>query len=708
MLNEFFHPKSVAVIGASRTPGKVGHAVLSNLLSGGFQGRIVPVNPAAHEILGHPCHARPIDADTPVDLALVVVPVPQVPEAVEEAARAGARAICVITAGYKEAGEAGVLRERELAALCARLHVRLLGPNCLGLINTANGLNASFAHQMPPRGNISVISQSGALCTAILDLAMGRGFGLAKLISIGNKADLNETDFLRALGDDPETRVVVCYLEAITDGEAFIKAAEAVSAVKPVVILKAGITEEGARAASSHTGSLVGADIAYEAAFRRAGVVRAHTFDTLFDAAIAFSMQPLPPGDRVAIITNAGGPGILAADAVARLGMRVCTLSPEVEARLAAALPAAAHVGNPIDVLGDAKPDRYRLAITEVLGDEAVDAVLVILTPQAMTEPSATAEAIIACARGAAKPVMASFLGGRDIIPARREFVEAGLPDYASPERAAAALRAMMDYANWRRRPPRVVTRFPVNRHRVERIIGRHTRSGLRHAGEVDAKEILRAYDFNVLPGAVARSMEEAVHVADRIGYPVAMKIVSPEIIHKSDIGGVRLGLANADQVRDAYDLMLLRVGRSMPDATIEGAYVERMAKPGREVILGMHRDPQFGPMLMFGLGGIFVEVMKDVSFYLAPVTEEEALHMLESTRSYALLKGVRGELPVDLQAIAGCIQRISQLATDFPQIVEMDINPLIVREAGAPPTVADARMTFAGIEAPDVSHQRT
>lgn len=699
MLTEFFYPKAVAVLGASKTPGKVGHAVLTNLLAGGYEGQVVPVNPSATEVLGHPCYARPVDAGVPIDLALIVVPETVVPQAIEESVRAGAKAICVITAGYKEAGAEGVRRERDLKALCAAHHVRLLGPNCLGLINTANGLNASFARQMPPKGNISVISQSGALCTAILDLAMGRGFGLAKLISIGNKADLNETDFLRALAEDDETKVIACYLESISDGDAFIKAAEAVSAIKPVVILKAGTTEEGARAASSHTGSLAGTDIAYEAAFRRAGVVRAHTFDTLFDYAIALAMQPLPKGDRIGIITNAGGPGILAADAVSSHGMRVGALTPAVARRMSARLPASAHVGNPVDVLGDAKPDRFEMAINEVLADDAVDALVVILTPQSMTEPSATADIIIECGMKSPKPVMASFMGGYDIIPARREFVKAGLPDYASPERAAGALRAMVDYAAWRARPPRVVVRYPVNRHRVERIIRRHQRMCAPQAGEVDAKEILRAYDFNVLAGGMAHSVQECVHVAERVGYPVAMKVVSAQVIHKSDMGGVQLNLATPDQVRDAYELMMLRVQRRLPNAVIEGVYIERMSKPGREVILGMHRDPQFGPMLMFGLGGIFVEVMKDVSFYLAPVTVEEALQMLERTRSYALLKGVRGQSSVDLPAVASCIQRVSQLATDFPQILDLDINPLIVREAGMPPTVADARMTFAECE---------
>ena len=695
MLQALLYPKGVAVIGASRTPGKVGNAILSNLVKGGYAGKIIAVNPAGGEILGLTCRPDLNGLEGSLDLSVVVVPPAAVMGALEMSAKAGVKAAAVITAGFKEVGADGAKMEQEMVAYCRKKGMRLLGPNCLGLINTENSMNASFATQMPRRGSISVISQSGALCTAILDWSMGRGVGLAKLISIGNKADLCETDLLLALRDDPQTRVITCYLESITAGDEFIKVAESVSAVKPVVILKAGTTQAGGKAASSHTGSLAGADIAYGAAFRRAGVIRAESFEGLFDAATALAMQPLPKGDRVAIITNAGGPGIMAADAVENLGLQVKPLTESISTALREKLPAAASVGNPIDVLGDADPDRYATALNAALDDDSVDAIVVLLTPQAMSRPAETARAIIDNLRGN-KPVLAAFMGGQDVMPARSEFVAANLPDYTAPERAVGALRAMCDYAAWRRRPPRIVTRFPVNRRRVERVLARYHRAGRTEVGEVDAKEMLRAYDFSVLQGQLARSADDAVAIADRIGYPVAMKIVSPDIIHKSDLGGVKLNLATASQVVDAYDLMMLRIRRRAPNALLEGVYVEQMCKPGREVILGMHRDPQFGPMIMFGLGGIFVEVMKDVSFYLAPITKDEALQMLMGTRSFALLKGARGQSAVDLDAIAGALQRISQLVTDFPQIVEMDINPFIVGEVGTPPFVADARMTLS------------
>ena len=698
MLESLLYPKTVAVIGASKTPGKVGHAILSNLIKGDFKGGIIPVNPTVKEIMGCPCYEDPRAAGQHIDHSIVVVPPKAVKEAIERSVEAGATAITVITAGFKEVGAAGAKLERELAEFCQSKGVRMLGPNCLGIINTENGMNASFAVQMPKPGRISVISQSGALCTAILDWSMGRGVGLAKLISIGNKADISEIDLLSALAEDEQTKVIACYLESISSGDEFIRIAETVAAVKPVVILKAGTTAAGGKAASSHTGSLAGADIAYGAAFRRAGVVRAENFEALFDYAMALAMQPLPKGDRVAVITNAGGPGIMAADAVENLGLKVHPLDPNISSALKEKLPAAASVGNPIDVLGDADPERYGMALDAALDDETVQSVVVILTPQAMSKPAETARTIIQRMRGV-KPVLASFMGGADVMPAREEFVAANLPDYPAPERAVAALRAMVDYAAWRQRPPRIVTRFPVNRRRVERVIARMTRAKRREIGEAEAKEILRAYDFYVPPGQVARDAAEAVQVADRVGYPVAMKIYSPDIIHKSDFGGVRLGLSNAGQVYDAFDLMMLRIARKAPDADLIGVYVEKMAKPGREVILGMHRDPQFGPMLMFGLGGIFVEVMKDVSFHLAPITQEEAMEMLIGTRSYALLKGARGHAAVDLPSIAGALQRISQLVTDFPEITEMDINPFIVGEVGTPPIVADARMSLSGVE---------
>jgi len=698
MLEALLTPGSIAVLGASRSPGKVGHELVANLIAGGFRGPIVPVNPSADEVLGLKCYRRLQDYGNGIDLSLIAVPTALVRQAVVDSIDAGAKGVVVITAGFKEVDSAGAALEMELADYCRSRRVAMLGPNCLGLINAHHRMNASFAKQMPEPGGISVISQSGALCTAILDWAAARHLGLAKLISMGNKADLSETSFLKAFASDPETKVIVGYLESVDAGDAFIAAAEAATSRKPVVIFKAGVTNAGVRAASSHTGSLAGADVAYGAAFKRCGIIRAETFEAMFDYATAFVMQPLPKGDRVAIITNAGGPGIMAADAIEQSGLQISALAGSTAAALASKLPAAASVGNPIDVLGDADPDRYVTAVNAAQDDPAVDAIVIILTPQAMTKPAETARAIAASNRRV-KPILVSFMGGKNVMPGRKELVASNLPDYESPERAVAALRAMCDYAAWLRRPPRVVTRFPVNRRRAERIIHRHLMTGEIQIGEAAAKDILRAYDFVVQPGQLVATAAEAIEAAGKIGYPIAMKIASPDVIHKSDFGGVKLDLNSPAAVRDAYDLMMMRVTERVPGARIHGVYVEKMCQKGREIILGMTRDPQFGPMLMFGLGGIFVEVMKDVTFHIAPITENEARQMLESTKSFALLKGVRGEAAVDFAAIATSLQRISQLATDFPAIVEMDINPFIVAPPGRVSVAADARITLKDVK---------
>lgn len=698
MLETLFYPETVAVVGASRTPGKVGHDIVQNLVEGGFPGEIIPINPSAESVFNLPCLKSPLDYEGKIDLCIIAVPRETVLEAVDQAIKVGAESVVVITAGFKEMNKEGAELEKQLAGLCKSKQVRLLGPNCLGFINTENNLNASFAGNMPIKGGISVVSQSGALSTAILDLAAGRHLGLAKMVSIGNKADLTEVDFLKFMAHDDQTKVIVGYLEDISSGDDFIKAAEEASGKKPVVILKSGTTKAGIKAASSHTGVLAGSETAYGAAFKRSGVVRADTFEALFDYATAFAMQPLPKGKRVLIITNAGGPGTMAADAVEKAGMQVAELDRNTHTSLREKLPSAASFGNPVDVLGDADPDRYVSALMAAQEDSEVDAIIIILTPQAMTKAAETARAIARNLKGD-KPVLVSFMGAQAVMPGREELAAAGLPDYESPERAVNALRAMYEYASWHNRPPRIVTRFRVNRRRVERIISRRIRTGRLQIGEVKGKNILQAYGFQIPDGHLATTADEAVEIASRIGYPVALKIVSHDIVHKSDMGGVRLNVPNPGSVRDYFDLMMIRIGQRAPDAWIEGVYVEKMLDPGLEVIIGMSRDSQFGPMLMFGLGGIFVETMKDVTFHLAPITENEAIQMLKSTRSYQIMEGRRGQKGVDLTAIANGLQRISQLTTDFPQIAELDINPFIVGEVGNDPWVADVRLTLQPVK---------
>lgn len=695
MLETLLYPQTVAVIGASRNPEKVGYAFMHNLTRCGFPGTIVPINLEAPDILGVKCYKSLEEFGGKIDLSVIVVGGKYVKQAIQDSIRAGAKTIIVITAGFKEVGAKGAEAEKELVEVCKAAGVRMMGPNCLGVLNTHHKMNATFAPSLPPPGHISVISQSGALCVAILDWAASQKLGLGKVISFGNKADLNEVDFLQALAEDKETKVIAGYLESIKEGDKFLRVAQEAAVIKPVVILKVGITSAGAKAASSHTGSLAGADIAYGAAFKRSGVIRAENFEALFDYALALATQPLPAGDRVAVITNAGGPGIMAADAAEGMGLKMVSPSEATKAKLKEVLPPTAAFGNPVDVIGDAEPDRYIKAFELLQDDENIDSILVVATPQNMTRPLELAEKLAAANKGK-KPLLTAFMGGEEVLAGKARLMELGIPNYPAPDRAVAALKAMVDYAAWRSRPPRIVSRYPVNRRRVDRVLQWHIRSNIQQVGEVEAKEILKAYDFNILSGSLATNADQAVETANRIGYPVVLKISSPEIVHKSDFGGVRINLANAEQVRDAFDLMMLRVQRRAPNAYIRGAYVEKMGNRGREVILGMTRDPQFGPLLMFGLGGIFVEVMKDVTFHLAPITAEEAMQMLKGTRSYALLKGARGQAPVDLNAIASALQRISQLATDYPEIKELDINPFIVGEVGAEAYVADARMTLS------------
>lgn len=697
MLDVLLYPGSVAVIGASRFPDKVGHEILANVLAGGFAGEIIPVNLQADEVLGLRCYRSLKEYGGDIDLSVIAVPAEQVSDAVKDSIAAGAKAITVITAGFREIGLEGARREFEIQELCSKAGVRLLGPNCIGLINSEHKMNATFSKPLPKAGSISVLSQSGAVCTAMLDWAACRGLGLAKVVCLGNKADINETDLLLSFAQDEQTKVIVGYLESATSGEAFIKAAESAVSTKPVVMFRAGVTQAGIRAASAHTGNPAGDEIAYAAAFKRCGVIRADSFDALFDYAAAFSMQPLPQNNRVAIITNAGGPGVMAADAVEQAEMEVASLHRNTLIALREKLPSAAIVSNPIDILGDADPQRFSQAVQVVQQDKSVDAIIIIITPHAMTKPDEIAREITAANPGE-KPVLVVFFGSSERMPGRSEMAGCPLPNYPTPERAVAALRVMVEYSAWKRRPPRVVTRFPVNRRRVERIIARHVKTKRFSISEVGAKEILRAYDFNVPDGQVANRMEEAVIAAEKIGFPVAMKIVSPDILHKSDVGGIKLQIASPEEVRDTFDLLTLRVNRHAPYARIFGVYIEKMCARGMEVVLGMKCDPHFGPMLIFGLGGIFVDVLKDFSCYLAPITADEAMQMLKETRSYSMLKDARGQSDIDLKPIASGLQRISQMATDFPQISELNINPYIVGEVGVGPMVVDARITLSSM----------
>lgn len=697
-LGLFFDPQSVAVVGASRQPGKVGHEVLSNLLRGGYAGRIIPVNPRAESIEGLACAPSLGAIGAPPDLVVITVPAQAVPQVIEECGRVQVRAVVIITSGFREAGPAGADLERSVVETARAAGIRVLGPNCLGVMSTPTGLNASFGGDLPPRGGIGYVSQSGSLLAAIVDLARAEGLGFSRLVSIGNAADLNELDVLRALEADPQTHVIAGYLETIADGDAFIREAERVSRTKPILLMKSGITEAGKRASTSHTGRLITCEVAYESVFRRAGIVRCPSLRAQFDFARAFAAQPLPAGPQVAVIANAGGAGIMAADAIEREGLVLAEFSDRTHARLRAALPPAAHHANPIDLLGDARADRYECALDAVLGDPKVDSAVVLLSPHAMTDTGATAEAIVQTARRkSGKPVLACFLGAERVVEGIRLLRAGGIPDYQTPESAVAAVAMMASYAAWRARPRPVVRRFPADRRTVQNIIEGHLRQGHLEIGEAEAKAILGAYGFVIPRSVPAASAREAVDVAQELGYPVVLKVASPDIVHKVEAGGVRTGLSSAREVSEAYDLMMSNVARRRPEARINGALIEEMCPKGRETILGMTRDPRFGPLMMFGLGGVMVEVLREVVFHPAPLADFEARDMLRRSRTFHLLAAGDGAPAVDLEAVVLALQRLSQLVTEFPQIDELDINPYIVGPPGTPPVAADAYIRLRG-----------
>ena len=695
MLDSFFEPRAVAVIGASREAGKVGHDVLRNLIQYGYEGKIYPINPKATEILGLPCYPTIRDVPGPVDLAVLVIPAKFTLDVVKDCAEKKVPALIIITAGFKETGREGAELERRIVALARENGMRIIGPNCLGLINTPQKLNASFAAGMPERGDIAFLSQSGAFGTAILDWGIGERIGFSKFISVGNKADVDETTLLEAIGADHDTGVLLGYVESIQRGSEFMRVAKSVTHRKPVVLFKSGMTAAGARAASSHTGALAGSDNAYAAAFMQSGVLRAHEVEDLFDWGLAFSYQKGIGGPNVALVTNAGGPGIIATDAIERSLLKMAVISKETVDALRQSLPPTANFYNPIDVLGDARAERYEIALRAALQDSNVHGVIVILTPQTSTEAVPTAQVVAKAAAEYGKPVLACFMGGPRVAEGARYLMEHRVPTYLFPERAVAAMDALYRQRLWMDSPYSETPTFPAAREKVEAIF-RQARAARRlELGEHESREVVTAYGFRVPRSILATNEDEAVRAAKEIGLPVVMKISSPDILHKSDVGGVRVGLGTEKEVEKAYTTMIENVRRRMPRADVKGTLVQEMIRGGREVILGMTRDPQFGPMIMFGLGGIYVEVLKDVSFRIAPLTRADAEAMIAEIRSIKLLRGVRGQPPADLEAVRDGLLRLSQLVTDFPEIVEMDLNPLSVFLKGEGAVAVDARLAL-------------
>ncbi len=695
MLKELFNPESVAVIGASRTKGKVGRAVLENLLND-FKGSIIPINPKSDDILGLPCYPTILDVpdNIKVDLAVIVVPARFVPDTIDECGRAGVKNVIVISAGFKESGVEGAKLERECVAIATKYGMRMLGPNCLGLIDTTSNLNASFAASMAHSGNIALMSQSGAICTATLDWADANEVGFSKFVSLGNKADLTENDLLLEFADDDSTSVIAAYLEGIKDGPQFMDIARRVSVIKPIIILKSGRTAVGSRAVSSHTGTLAGSDEAYNAAFSQSGVIRADSVEDMLDYARAFSSQPIPRGKNIAILTNAGGLGILTADACSTAGLSLASFEENTILRLRERLPPAANFYNPVDVLGDASAELYGYALEVLLDDKGVDGIILLTSPQAMTAVDEIATIVAEKSDLSKKPILCSFVGGTMIAEGERILNSRQIPNYSFPERAVASMRTLCAYSEIRGQTYNSPPSIGSDKEMAAEILENAAKRNQRTLG-LESFDILKAYNIPVVATEITKTLPQTIDACEEIGYPVVMKIVSPDISHKSDVGGIRLNLQNADDVERAYHTMMSDVRRYMPDAHIAGVQVQKMVTGGKEVIIGMNRDVQFGPLLMFGLGGTYVEFLKDVSFAVAPINEDNAKHMVASIKTYPLLAGVRGEEPSDIDSIVDTLTKVSQMVVDFPQILEFEINPLMVLPDGQGCVAMDIRLTM-------------
>jgi acetyltransferase len=683
-LDAIFSPRSVAVIGATEKPGSVGRTILWNLLSSPFGGTVYPVNPTRPAILGVKAYPSVAAIGEPVDMAVIVTPAATAPALVEECGEAGVRGVIIISAGFKEIGPEGVELERQVLAAARRHGIRVVGPNCLGVMNPVGAMNATFAAGIAKPGRVGFVSQSGALLTAILDWAEHEDVGFSSIVSLGSMLDVGWGDVIEYLGDDPNTASIVIYMETIGDARAFLSAAREVALTKPIIVIKPGRTAQAAKAAASHTGSLTGSDDVLDAAFKRAGVLRVDSISELFEVSEILAKQPRPAGHRLSIVTNAGGPGVLATDALIGGGGELTELTPETMERLNAVLPPVWSHNNPIDIIGDAPPERYAQALEVAAADPATDGLLVILTPQAMTDPTATAKALVKHARIEGKPVLASWMGGADVAEGARILQEAGIPTFDYPDTACLLFNHLWRYAD-NLRALYETPALPVApergefREEVDRIIADVSAEGRTLLTEYESKKVLAAYGIPITDTELAHSPDEAVAAAEDIGYPVVAKLLSRTVTHKTDVGGVVLNLRTPDAVREAFDTIRENVTARAGAAAFEGVTIQPMINwSGYELIVGSSPDPQFGPVLLFGLGGQLVEVFRDRALALPPLNTTLAKRMIERTNIVTALRGVRGRKPVDIDALAGLLVRFSELVAEQPRIAEIDINPLL------------------------------
>lgn len=684
-LDKIFRPRRIAVIGASPRPLSVGQTVFQNLLTGGFPGAVYPVNPKYDRLSDHVCYATVADLPEAVDLVVICTPARTIPALIQQCGEAGIRGIVILSAGFRELGAAGRELEQQLLTIARKYSgMRIVGPNCLGLMAPYAKLNASFATDMPLSGNIAFISQSGALCTSVLDWSLQEKIGFSHFVSVGNMLDVSIADLIDYFALDQHTTAIILYVESITEARQFMSAARAFTKKKPIIAYKAGRFTESAKAAASHTGAMAGVDAVYEAAFERAGVVRVFDLDDLFDCAELLARQKTPQGDRLAIVTNAGGPGVMATDALlAREGV-LATFSEETIEKLNAILPSAWSHGNPLDLLGDAPPERFGKVVQIVLADSQVDGLLVVLSPQAMTDPPGAATAVIKAISSTQKPVLTAWMGGEKVHAGIERFNNAGIPTYTTPEQAVRAFMYLVSYARNREflyeTPRELPVKYSVDRARLREISDAALSEGQAILSESTSKKLLEAYGIPVTKTEIAHTADEAVALSQQLGLPVVLKVYSEQITHKTDVGGVELGLKNETEVREAFDRILSRVKEKRPDAQVDGVTVQRMVSESEshELIVGAKRDHVFGMVLLVGAGGTAAELYQDRALELPPLNERLARRALESLRSWPLLKGYRGHPAVDIEQLIEVLIRISYFVSDFPEIVEFDVNPLL------------------------------
>lgn len=690
-LTPFFDAKGVAILGASTNPKKLSYGILENLVSYGYKGEVYPVNPNATEILGRKAYASIADVPDPVELAVVVLPVTVIMETMREIGERGIKAVVIITGGFRELGEEGAKVELAVKELARSYGMRVVGPNCVGTIDVRTGLDSTFIKGLPQAGPIAFISQSGAICGGVIDLIINSRIGFSHFASLGNEMDVTETDMLEYFAEGENVNVIAMYVEGIQDGPRFMEVARRVSQKKPIVFLKAGKNDAGAKAVSSHTGSLAGSYAAYQAALSQAGVVEVETISQLFNVAWALGTQPLPAGKRVAITTNAGGAAALAADSLAFNGFELAKISPEIQQKLRTKLNPSAQVSNPVDMLGSVSPEDYIWSLGNLDADEGVDVLLPILVPQSLVDTLGVAKAWVEIGKQTNKTLLTCLMGERSTLESEQWLNMAGVPVFAYPDEAGRVLKGMQQYKQVLTKPPfNPIEARNIDHNKMAAALA--LANGARAVGEYETRIMLEAYGIRNVPGDLAMDVDEALMIADKSGYPVVMKIVSEDILHKSDSGGIALNILNPEQLRVEYDAMLARIAQIEPSARIRGVMVEQMAPKGLEVIVGMRRDPTFGPLMMFGLGGTMVELLKDISFKVAPLTSEDIDEMIENTLAGKLLKGYRSSAKADIKAVKETIARLSQLSLDNPAISEIEINPLIVYPEGQGAISLDSR----------------